>query len=46
MPLTQARDGRGNFRQVRLRIPAGTPLPARIRALVIADVFPLASPEL
>jgi outer membrane protein assembly factor BamB len=44
--LTQARDRRGNIRQVRLRIPAGTSLPARIRALVIADVFPLAGREL
>jgi hypothetical protein len=44
--LTQARDGRGNLREVRLRIPAGTSLPSRIRALVIADVFPLGARNL
>ena len=31
---------------VRLRLPAGTQLPARIRAFVIADAFPLAEREL
>jgi len=28
---------------VTLTIPAGTALPARVRAYVVADVFPLAS---
>jgi hypothetical protein len=37
---------RGAIRQVRLRIPAGTTLPGRIRAYVITDVFPLAEREL
>ncbi len=32
-----------DIRKVRLRIPAGTLLPARVRAYVIADVFPLGS---
>ena len=36
----------GAIRQVRLRIPAGTDLPARIKAFVITDVFPLAEREL
>jgi outer membrane protein assembly factor BamB len=34
-------DGRGNLREVRLRIPAGTAVPQRLAAYVIADVFPL-----
>jgi hypothetical protein len=37
---------RGAIREVRLRIPAGTTLPGRIRAYVITDVFPLAEREL
>jgi hypothetical protein len=37
---------RGAIREVRVRIPAGTELPARIRAFVIADVFPLVEGEL
>jgi outer membrane protein assembly factor BamB len=37
---------RGSIREVRLRIPAGTDLPGRIRAYVITDVFPLAEREL
>jgi hypothetical protein len=37
---------RGAISQVRLRIPAGTVLPARIKAFVITDVFPLAEREL
>jgi outer membrane protein assembly factor BamB len=32
---------RGELRGVRLRIPAGTALPSRVRAYAIADVFPL-----
>jgi hypothetical protein len=39
-------DGRGNMREIHLTIPAGTALPQRIRAYVIADVFPLAVREL
>ena len=30
----------------RLRIPAGTQLPASVRAYTIADVYPLASTQL
>jgi hypothetical protein len=37
---------RGSIREVRLRIPTGTTLPARIKAFVITDVFPLAEREL
>jgi hypothetical protein len=37
---------RGAISQVRLKIPAGTALPARIKAFVITDVFPLAEREL
>ncbi len=40
------RTSRGAIREVRLRIPPGTVLPARMRAYVIADVFPLADREL
>jgi hypothetical protein len=36
----------GDIRAVRLALPAGTELPARVRAYVIADVFPLAVREL
>jgi hypothetical protein len=36
----------GGIREVRLRIPAGTALPARIKAFVITDVYPLAEREL
>jgi hypothetical protein len=32
----------GAVRRVRVRIPPGTDLPARVRAYVLADVFPLA----
>ena len=39
--LSTSVDGRGNLSAVRLRIPAGTTLPASVRAYVIADVFPL-----
>ncbi len=39
---TPVTDERGNVRDVHLRIPAGTSLPARLRAYVIADVYPLA----
>ena len=34
---------RGDLSRVRLTIPRGTDLPARVRAFVIADVFPLRS---
>ena len=34
------------WREARVRIPAGTRVPARVRAYVIADAFPLASREL
>jgi hypothetical protein len=44
--LSLALSRRGGIREVRLRIPAGTELPARIKAYVIADVFPLAEREL
>ena len=37
---------RGAIQAVRLRLPAGTRLPARIKAFVIADAFPLAEREL
>jgi outer membrane protein assembly factor BamB len=43
---TPATDGRGNLREIHLEIPAGTSLPQRVRAYVIADVFPLASREI
>ena len=33
----------GNLRRIELAIPAGTELPARVRAYAIADVFPLGS---
>lgn len=36
----------GAIRAVRLSLPAGAELPARIKAYVIADVFPLASRQL
>jgi hypothetical protein len=36
----------GAIREVRLHIPAGTALPARIKAFVITDVFALAEREL
>jgi outer membrane protein assembly factor BamB len=36
----------GAIRAVRLGLPAGTELPARVKAYVIADVFPLAAREL
>jgi len=32
---------RGNLVGAHLRIPAGTSMPARVRAYVITDVFPL-----
>jgi hypothetical protein len=37
---------RGAISEVRLNIPAGTALPARIKAFVITDVFALAEREL
>jgi hypothetical protein len=37
---------RGSIREVRLRIPAGTNLPGRIKAYVITDVVALAEREL
>jgi outer membrane protein assembly factor BamB len=39
-------DRLGNIRAVTLTIPAGTLLPRRLRAYVIADIFPLASQQL
>jgi outer membrane protein assembly factor BamB len=38
---TNLTDAHGNVDQVRLTIPAGTTLPAHIRAYVVADVFPI-----
>ncbi len=43
---TSLRLSHGSIREVRLRIPAGTDLPDRIKAYVITDVFPLAEREL
>jgi outer membrane protein assembly factor BamB len=40
---SQASDGHGNIVQAKLTIPAGTSLPASVRAYVVADVFPLGS---
>ena len=37
---------RGNLAQVRLTIPKGTDMPARVRAYVITDSFPLAARDL
>ena len=40
--LTAAtKDKRGNIARVRLSIPAGTSMPASVRAFVVADVYPL-----
>ena len=36
----------GNLSEVRVRIPAGTRVPPRVKAYVIADAFPLESREL
>ena len=41
-----AADARGNLIGARLTLPAGTQLPARLRAYVIADAFPLESRSL
>ena len=38
-----ATDGHGNISRVTLSIPAGTQMPASVRAYVVSDVFPLAS---
>jgi outer membrane protein assembly factor BamB len=43
---TPVTDGRGDLREIHLRIPAGTSLPQRLRIFVIADVFPLATREI
>lgn len=43
---TVQHDRRGDVTGVRVTLPAGTQLPARIRAYVMADVFPLAVREL
>jgi outer membrane protein assembly factor BamB len=40
---TTTKDAHGNIAQVKLTIPAGTSLPATVKAYVIADVFPIAS---
>ena len=37
---------RGSIREIRLRVPAETDLPPRIKAYVITNVFPLAEREL
>ncbi|MFN8161687.1 MAG: PQQ-binding-like beta-propeller repeat protein [Solirubrobacterales bacterium] len=41
--IANGSDARGNLRTIRLQIPAGTALPAGVRAYVIGDVFPLGS---
>ena len=38
---TVTKDKLGNIRSVRLSIPAGTSMPASVRAFVVADVYPL-----
>ncbi len=40
---TDTTDSRGNVAGVRLKIPAGTVMPAHVIAYVVADVFPLAT---
>ena len=40
---TQVEDRHGNVVGARLTLPAGTSLPASVRAYVVTDVFPLAS---
>lgn len=39
--LSATADAAGNLANVTLRIPAGTPLPEALQAVVMADVFPL-----
>ncbi|HEU0024541.1 MAG TPA: hypothetical protein VFQ12_07915, partial [Thermoleophilaceae bacterium] len=39
--LSTSVDRRGNLSAVRLRIPAGAILPERLRAYVVADVYPM-----
>lgn len=39
--LSATADAAGNLASVTLRIPAGTPLPEALQAVVMADVFPL-----
>ena len=39
--LKTVQDAHGNIAAAQLTIPAGTSLPARVRAYVVADVFPL-----
>lgn len=43
---TQVVDGAGNVVGARLRIPAGTALPAATRAVTIVDVYPIAKSDL
>jgi hypothetical protein len=38
---TITKDARGNVSAVKLSIPAGTALPASVRAYVVSDVYPL-----
>ena len=38
---TVTKDKRGNVASVRLSIPAGTSMPASVRAYVVSDVYPL-----
>jgi outer membrane protein assembly factor BamB len=44
--LTYSKDSSGNLAGIRLDIPAGTKLPARLTAYVMLDVFPLLRMEL
>jgi outer membrane protein assembly factor BamB len=44
--LTTWETQEGSVRRVRVRLPAGTELPARVRAYVLSDVFPLGVREL
>ena len=44
--LSTRSDTRGNLQRVRLRLPVGTILPARVRAYVVADVFPMLARQL
>jgi hypothetical protein len=38
---TVTKDARGNIASVKLAIPAGTTMPASVRAYVVSDVYPL-----
>jgi outer membrane protein assembly factor BamB len=43
---TNVADSGGDIAEARLTIPAGTTMPARVRAYVVTDVFPLATKDL